>query len=268
VTAAPAPAGATLPAGAPALLAAALALARHAGAEALAQFGRTLQVETKADGSPVTIADRAAERAMQAWLEARFPSDGILGEEFGAVRPGAPRRWIVDPIDGTQSFIRGVPLWATLVAVCEGEHVLAGAAAFPALGEWIAAAPGAGCWWNGGQARVSEVDALERALVLCTEAAPRDARAAAGWRRLAAAAARARTWGDAYGYLLVATGRAEVMLDPVMAPWDAAPLQPIVTEAGGVLTAWDGRPTAFGGSTVATNAALARAVRDPLAEAR
>lgn len=260
--------GAALPATAPALLSAALELAQVGGAAALERFGQPLEVERKADGSPVTRADRDAERAMHAWLERHFPIDGVLGEEFGVVRPTAARRWIVDPIDGTKSFVRGVPLWGTLVAVCEGDTVMAGAAAFPAAGEWVAAAPGAGCWWQGGRARVSDVDALDRALVLVTEAAPRHPQVAAGWRRLAAAAALSRTWGDAYGYLLVATGRAEAMVDPdPMAAWDAAPLQPIVAEAGGVITDWDGRANPFGGRTVATNAALAAAVRARIAEA-
>lgn len=262
----------SLPGTSPALLEAALALAHYMGARALDRFRGALEVETKADGSPVTVADRDTELAGRGWLDERFPDDGVLGEEWGATRPEAPRRWLLDPIDGTQSFIRGVPLWASLVAVCQGDQVLAGAAHFPALDEWIAAAPGAGCWWNGRAARVSNVSELARATVLITDAAPRrdvgdsHAAAAAGWLRLSRSAGRARTWGDAYGYLLVATGRAEAMLDPEMHPWDAAPLGPIVTEAGGVFTDWHGAPTAFGPSTVATNAALAQAVRAQLTE--
>lgn len=249
-----------------ALLDAALELARVTGAEALKFFGGPLEVEAKADGSPVTIADRSAERVARDWLERRFPDDGVLGEELGGTRPDARRRWILDPIDGTQSFVRGVPLWGTLVAVAEGERVLAGAACFPATREWLAAAPGAGCWWNDTRARVSATASLARATVLATDAAPADPARRAGWRRLSESAARARTWGDAYGYLLVATGRAEAMLDPVMNVWDAAWLDPVIAEAGGVLTDWSGRPGALGGNTVATNAALADAVRRTLAE--
>src|SRR5215217_5093274 len=113
--------------------------ASHAGRVALSHFGHVLTVERKSDGSPVTIADRAAEHAARDWISARFPEDGVAGEELGAVRPDARRQWLVDPIDGTKSFVHGVPLWGTLVAVCEGHDVLAGAAFFPALNELVAA---------------------------------------------------------------------------------------------------------------------------------
>ena len=244
-------------------------LARLAGSIALHHYRSTLTVETKADGSPVTIADRVAESAARDWVERHFPADGFLGEEFGEERPHARRRWIIDPIDGTKSFVRGTPLWGSLVALCEGERVLAGAAYFPAIGELIAAAPGAGCWWNGTRCRVSAVEKLESATVLTTDAHFRERRSyRAGWERIAEAAGVSRTWGDCFGYLLVATGRAEAMLDPVMSPWDAAALQPIIEEAGGVFTDWTGRATAFGESVVATNQALAESVRallpDPL----
>ena len=144
-------------------------LARITGTVALRHYRTNLTVETKADGSPVTIADRAAESAARAWVQSRFPQDGILGEEFGEERPGAARRWIIDPIDGTKTFVRGVPLWGTLVALCEGDRVLAGAAYFPAVDELVAAAPGAGCWWNGSRCRVSSVGTLTEATVLTTD---------------------------------------------------------------------------------------------------
>ncbi|HEY2954988.1 MAG TPA: inositol monophosphatase family protein [Candidatus Eisenbacteria bacterium] len=242
--------------------------ARAAGDAAHRRYRTRLAIEEKADGSPVTEADRAAERAAREWIEARFPADGIQGEELGRARPEARRRWLIDPIDGTRTFVRGVPLWGSLVAVAEGERVLAGAACFPALGEAAAAARGCGCWWNGARCSVSAESSLERATVLVTD--PRFAEAPArraGWERLAARAALSRTWGDCYGYLLVATARAEVMADPVLSPWDAAAVMVIVEEAGGAFTDWDGAPTAFGGSAVATNAALARAARLVLAGA-
>ncbi|MGH7623583.1 MAG: histidinol-phosphatase [Gemmatimonadaceae bacterium] len=240
------------------LLEAAEQVARLAGNVALAHFRSSLSVETKADGSPVTIADRQAEQAARGWLERRFPADGILGEELGAARPDAARKWVLDPIDGTKTFIRGVPLWGTLVALCEGENVLAGAAYFPAVGEMLAAAPGAGCWWNGSRCRVSSRATLSEATVLTTdERFPRDPAQRAGWLALAGRAGVSRSWGDCYGYLLVSTGRAEVMVDGVMSPWDAAALMPIVEEAGGVFTDWTGTRTAFGGSTVATNQGVA-----------
>jgi histidinol phosphatase-like enzyme (inositol monophosphatase family) len=242
-------------------------LARLIGDVALRHYRSGLAVETKADGSPVTIADRAAEEAAREWVRRYFPDDGVLGEEFGEERPGARRRWVIDPIDGTKSFVHGAPLWGSLVALCEGETVLAGAAAFPAIGEWIAAAPQAGCWWNGSRCAVSSVATLSVATVLTTDERFRERPGRrAGWRRITDAASVARTWGDCFGYLLVATGRAEVMCDPILSPWDAAALYPIVREAGGVFTDWDGRDTAFGGSAVATNHALARSVRAMLGE--
>ena len=249
------------------LMHAAADVARLAGDYALGHFHeRALRVETKDDGSPVTVADRGAEERARAWIEARFPEDGILGEEFGTVRPRAPRRWIVDPIDGTKSFVRGVPLWGTLVAVAEGERVLAGAVYVPAAGELVAAAPGCGAWWNGVRCRVSAVGALDQATVLTTDDRfPTDAGRRAAFARLSASAGVSRTWGDCYGYLLVATGRAEVMVDDRVSPWDAAALLPVVTEAGGSFTSWHGALTAFGGDAIATNAALAGTVRDLLA---
>ncbi|HSP77912.1 MAG TPA: inositol monophosphatase family protein, partial [Myxococcaceae bacterium] len=199
------------------------------------------------------------------WIEARFPEDGILGEEFGETRPGAKRRWILDPIDGTKTFIRGVPLWGTLVAVAEGEKILAGAAYFPPVGDMLVAAPGQGCWWNGTRTRVSEVGELSQAVVLATdERFQVHPERGASWRTLTAQASMARTWGDCYGYLLVATGRAEAMIDEVLSPWDAAALQPIIEEAGGVFTDWTGTRTSFGGNAIATNAALATRVRELL----
>ena len=240
-------------------------VAALAGAEAMKHFRGRLDVQAKADGSPVTCADRDAEQVVRAWVERHFPEDGILGEEFGETRPGARRRWLVDPVDGTRAFVKGVPLWGTLVAVAEGEHVLAGAAEFPALGERLVAARGEGCWWNGARCEVSRVDSLDEATVLATDvgflkAPERGDR----WRVLATRAANARTWGDCYGYLLVAIGRAELMADGSLSPWDAAALQVAVEEAGGVFTDWSGRATAFSDGAVATNAVLATALRREL----
>jgi histidinol-phosphatase len=240
-------------------------LARITGTVALRHYRTHLTVETKADGSPVTVADRAAETAARAWVQSRFPQDGVLGEELGEERPGAGRRWIIDPIDGTKAFVRGTPLWGSLVALCEGERVLAGAAYFPAVDELVAAAPGAGCWWNGSRCHVSSVSTLADATVLTTdERFPENPERAAGFRALARVASVSRTWGDCFGYLLVATGRAEVMCDGTMSVWDAAALQPIIEEAGGEFTDWLGVATAFGGSAVATNRLLAGEARATL----
>jgi histidinol-phosphatase len=240
-------------------------VARRAGAVALQHFQKTIDVEVKSDRSPVTIADRSAESAAREIIERRFPQDGIVGEEQGTVRPDARRRWIIDPIDGTRSFIRGVPLWGTLIAVAEGEEVLAGCMGFPATGEWISAARGEGAWYNGRRCHVSEVAEMGRAAVLSTdERFPGAPEWADRWRALARLVELSRTWGDCYGYMMVATGRAELMIDPVLADWDSAPLMPIIEEAGGVFTDLRGRRTAFGGSAIATNAKLARPLRAAL----
>lgn len=245
------------------LMASAADLARACGEVALRHFrSKELVVERKPDGSPVTNADLEAESAARDWIRARFPGDGILGEEYGLERAGARRRWVLDPIDGTRTYLRGVPLWGTLVAVMEGSEILAGAASFPALGELICAAPGEGCWLNGESAKVSQQSRLDGALVLTTDptfgasAERKDA-----WAQLESAAQASRSWGDCYGYLLVASGRAEVMVDPVLSEWDAAALRPIVEEAGGVFTDWTGVRTARGGNAIATNSALAEVAR-------
>ena len=240
-------------------------LARSAGRIALEYFLRDVAVETKSDGSPVTIADRRAEEFARDWIARRFPHDGIVGEEFGIDRPDAPRHWIIDPIDGTKAFVRGVPLWGTLVAVRKGSTVLAGAAFYPVVDELIAAGIGGGCWWNDSRCSVSAVADVASATILTTDdrfpgnPARRDA-----WRHLAARSGVCRTWGDCYGYLLVATGRAEAMVDNTVRPWDIAAFAPIIAEAGGRLTDWLGSQTAFGAGAVATNAALSREVRSAL----
>jgi histidinol-phosphatase len=237
-------------------------LARATGDCALEFFATELAVDAKRDGSPVTIADRSAERLARDWIASRFPSDGVLGEEFGADRPDAARRWIIDPIDGTESFIRGVPLWGTLVAVAEQDNVIAGAAYFPALGELVVAAIGAGCWRNGQRCSVSSVSEIGAATVLTTDTRfDGETVRKEVWDALAGKAALTRTWGDCYGYFLVATGKAEVMVDPVVAQWDVAAFVPIIGEAGGVLTDWEGACAPFGGSAIASNAALAKEVR-------
>jgi histidinol-phosphatase len=244
------------------LLEAVTELARLTGAIALGYFKPGILAETKDDGSPVTIADKNAERAAREWLSRKFPDDGVLGEEFGETLPRAGRRWLIDPIDGTKSFVRHVPLWGTLVAVEEGGRVIAGAACFPAVDEMIAAATEQGCWHNDSRCQVSRVASLNSATVLTTDDRfPTSERRRRAWSRMAGEASVARTWGDCYGYLLVATGRAEVMVDDRASAWDAACLQPIIEEAGGVLTDFTGKHTPFGGDVIATNSALATGVR-------
>ncbi len=244
-------------------------VARVAGDFALSYYAKEIQVESKHDGSPVTIADRGAEERARAWIERHFPDDGIVGEEMADVRADARRRWIIDPIDGTKSFVRSVPLWGTLIAVAEGNDVLAGCAYFPVVRETLVAAKDAGCFWNGARCSVSSIGNLGSATVLATDDRfPERPERRGAWNALTNRAAVARTWGDCYGYLLLATGRAEVMIDDVVSPWDSAALYPIVTEAGGVFTDWNGSATAFGGDIIATNRALSTDVRDILIEHR
>jgi histidinol phosphatase-like enzyme (inositol monophosphatase family) len=244
-------------------------LAKKTGEVALRSYRKGIAVDLKGDQSPVTEADRSAERFAREWIAARFPDHGVLGEEYGETNPEARFRWCIDPIDGTRTFITGVPLWGTLIALCEGTRVLAGAAAYPALGESIVAANGEGCWSDGVRCAVSTVDTIERATVLTTGLSFRHrVQRRDGWMELASRANTARTWGDCYGYLLVATGRAEVMVDSVMKPWDAAPFVPIIREAGGVIADYAGNDAAFGDGAIATNAALSRLARDVLGAGR
>ncbi len=240
-------------------LGAAEELARQAGEVTLRYFGERVPAEAKGDGSPVTRADREAEQLLRKGIRRRFPGHGILGEEFGEEGSGAAVRWILDPIDGTRSFMRGVPLYGVLVGIEAAGVPVVGVAHFPALrGETVSAARGLGCRRDGRPASVSGTTTLSGAAVLTTD--PErilDAPAtAAGWRRLAGGADLARSWGDAWGHVLVATGRAEVMIDPVLSPWDAAPLLPILQEAGGRFTDLLGRATIHGGSGVSSNGLL------------
>jgi histidinol-phosphatase len=231
--------------------------ARAAGAITLKYFGGILASETKEDGTPVTVADRAAEALLREHIGQRYPSHGILGEEYGEENPGAYVRWILDPIDGTRSFVRGVPLYGVLIGIEIGGEPSVGVAHFPGLGETVAAALGEGCYWNGGRAHVSQVSSLVAGAVLTTDpAALLDGPMASGWEQLVRSSALARTWGDCYGHILVATGRAEVMVDPILSPWDAAPFVPILSEAGGRFTDLAGVAGFHGGSGISTNGAL------------
>lgn len=238
----------------------ALVAAREAGEITLRYFQRdNFQVELKQDATPVTVADRTAEEHLRRRISEAFPQDGILGEEFPE-RPGTSGfRWILDPVDGTKSFIHGVPLYGTLIGVEYETRSLVGVIEMPALGERVYAAVGHGAWYVRGseeprRARVSSCRRLSESLVTSsaiegfTETNRLDA-----FLQVSAAARLTRTWGDCYGYALIATGRADAMLDPRMNVWDAAALQPILEEAGGTYTDWNGNSTIHGGEGIATN---------------
>jgi histidinol phosphatase-like enzyme (inositol monophosphatase family) len=235
----------------------ALEAAWTAGRVTLGYFQTRLDVERKGDDSPVTAADRAAEQTLRDLIGRRWPDHGIIGEEYGR-QPGASGlTWVIDPIDGTKSFICGVPLYSCLLALTDGTRPLVGVAHFPALGETIYAARGMGCFHNGRRAHVSAVSDLGEAVLLASEIGGYAKHGKAdAWEQLVARTRIQRTWGDAYGYLLVATGRAEIMLDAVMNIWDCAPLGVILEEAGGTFTDWQGRPTIDAGESIATNGAL------------
>lgn len=235
----------------------AVELARGAGDITLKYFRQRPETSTKSDGSYVTIADREAEAYLRRQIAERYPDDGIVGEEEGESQGRSGRRWIVDPIDGTFSFVHGVPFYGVLIGLEIDGELSVGVINIPALGEIVSAAKGVGCFLNGERTRVSNTAGLEDALLLCTDfsSCERYGFGRAG-ELLQARAKTSRTWGDCYGYVLVATGRADVMLDPVMNLWDCAALLPIMEEAGGTFTDWRGVRTAAGNNSIATNGLL------------
>ncbi|HEX8722723.1 MAG TPA: inositol monophosphatase family protein [Pyrinomonadaceae bacterium] len=231
--------------------------AREAGEITLRYFRRKFETRLKGKDNFVTQADLEAEEFLRRGILERFPGDAIVGEEGGESPGSTGRRWIIDPIDGTYSFVHGVPFYGVLLGCEVDGDPAVGVVNIPALGEIVYAARGLGCFWNGEPARVSQTARLEDALLLSTDfgscarygfGAPAE--------ELQRRAAMRRTWGDCYGYVLVATGRADVMLDPAMNVWDCAALLPVLEEAGGTFTDWAGRRTIHSGNAVATNGAL------------
>ncbi len=231
-----------------------------AGRLTLGYFKTGVSPHMKADATPVTVADRLAEELIRQRIEERYPDHGIVGEELPEkTGPSASHhRWFVDPIDGTRSFVCGVPLYAVLIGLEIEGHVQVGAAYYPALDEMLCAATGKGCWWNGRRARVSTVAELDRAVVTFTGGSPSFWGRGKGevWEALQRQAGYCAGWTDAYGYLLVATGRTEIAVDPAMATWDCGPFPPILDEAGGYFGDWKGNSTIYGGEALATNASL------------
>ena len=221
-------------------------LARRAGAITLEYFGKPIQVERKGDDSPVTIADRRAEELIRDEIERRFPDHGILGEEGGASRPEADFQWIIDPIDGTKSFIRGVPLYGVLIALEERGASRLGVIHLPALDQLFSAETGGGARCNGEIINVAEAERHAETAVLVTSPSRMLKERPEFFHACAERFPLLRGWGDCYGYTLVASGRAQVMLDPAMNHWDMAALRPIIEEAGGILSDLDGVPTSNG----------------------
>lgn len=233
----------------------AVEIAWEAGRSTLAHFQAGVVAEQKGDGTPVTKADREAEALLRRRIQGRFPEDGILGEEYGEEAGRSGRTWILDPIDGTKSFVHGVPLYGVLVGLAIGGEPQVGAIFLPALGEMCSAYRGGGCYLNGRRARVGSREKLADATILSSDV-PLDP--ADKVHRLFRAVRLRRTWGDAYGYVLVATGRADLMVDPRLSVWDLAALIPVIEEAGGVITDFAGQPGLAGKSAIAAAPALHR----------
>lgn len=231
--------------------------AQLAGAYTLGYFNAGTPHELKADRSPVTVADRGAEKLLRERIEAAYPTHGIVGEEFGEKTGSDPARWILDPIDGTVSFINGVPMYGVLVGFeCAGE-MLAGVMHFPPLNETVYAARGLGCRWNGRVARVSQVGELADARLLTTNYKQlKQYGRLAAFERLRDACALDRGWSDSYGYALIATGRADIIADSLMSIWDSAAVRPCIEEAGGSFTDWQGNPSHTAPEAIATNGKL------------
>ncbi len=212
-------------------------------------------VEFKADSTPVTAADRGAEEAIREFLLRECPGHGVLGEEFGESAGAGEYRWILDPIDGTKSFIHHVPLFGSLISL---EHLgtpVVGVIACHAAGETAAGARGLGATLNGNAIRTTATETLSEATVLATSPQGMQLHHASSWQAICDEAKLVRSWGDCYGYLMVASGRADVMLDPIMNLWDVSALYPVITEAGGRITTWQGGEKP-GESAIATNGPL------------
>ena len=245
----------------------AVELARQAGELTLGYFrSANLESERKGDGSPVTAADREAEALLRRLIGQRFPNDAILGEEFGESGGNSGFRWILDPIDGTKAFITGVPLYTNLIAVLQDGSPKIGVINAPAAGEMVYAQAGKGCWHALGDesprpAHVSQISDISEATCVTSSVksftTEREIDARHVWDQLQAACRITRTWGDAYGYLLVATGRAEIAIDPAMSLWDSASLPTIIEEAGGKFFDWQGKPSIHSCESIATTPALA-----------
>jgi len=220
----------------------ALDLSKKAGENTLRWFGKPLEVESKKDLSPVTQADKETEVLCRKLLEERFPEHGIIGEEYGVKEArGTDLVWTLDPIDGTKSFISGLPLYTFLLSLLkDGEPVL-GIIYQPVLKQLVWACPGMGAWINDTQARVRSCPKLDEAWMLCTDPSHLLKTHPASLA-LFNSVRLSRSWGDGYGYLLLASGKADIMVDPAMYIWDVAALKPIILEAGGAFCDLEGKP--------------------------
>ncbi|MTI87940.1 MAG: histidinol-phosphatase [Balneolaceae bacterium] len=245
------------------LLEAAIQIAEMGGQHTLKYFKKDIEIINKADDSPVTVADRETEQILRNEISKRYPDHGILGEEFGQTNEGSSIQWVLDPIDGTKSFIHGVPFYTTLIGILVDNTPIVGIIYAPALDELCAAAIGMGATLNGEPCFVRNTEHLKDATLLATEIYRfEDEVRQEAFEALLDKTKIHRTWGDAYGHMMVATGRADVMYDPILNIWDAAALLPVVQEAGGIFCDEKGKETIHTGNGISTNKALFPAIKN------
>ncbi len=239
------------------LLQAATEIAKIGGEHTLKYFKKDFEVISKADDSPVTIADRETEKVIRKEIQKRFPDHGIIGEEYGRTNQESPVQWVLDPIDGTKSFIHGIPFYTTLVGVMINNEPVVGIINAPALDELCAAAIGEGATLNGTPCKMRNVKNLSEVTFLVTEINHfRTMGYGEMFQELLDETKIHRTWGDAYGHMMVAVGRADLMFDPELHIWDAAALLPIMKESGGIFSDMDGSETIHSGNGFSTNKQL------------
>jgi histidinol-phosphatase len=231
--------------------------ARRAGDLARTYYESTFEIELKPDDSPVTVADKGAEELIRALVGQHFPADGFLGEEYGDQPGGSGFRWVIDPIDGTRSFVRHIPIWATLIGLEYKGEQIGGIAYAPVLGQVYRALRGDGAYMNDRRVRVSDVGKLADAL-LCYSSLSWFTRAGRErtFLELANRTHRQRGFGDFYGFVLVAEGAADLMVEHGVHAWDVSGLKAIVEEAGGAFSDWDGTPTTERPDVIASNGKL------------
>lgn len=228
---------------------AATEFAKLGGDATLNHFKKSFKLEFKEDDSPVTNADREAERVIRSEINKHFPGHGIIGEEYGVENEDSEIVWVLDPIDGTKSFIHGVPFYTTLIGVMMKKQPEVGVIYAPALDEMVTAATGQGATLNGEKIQARECDDLSKATFLSTEVITFYSHGyGKSFEELLSAVRVHRTWGDAYGHMMVAAGRADIMIDPILSIWDAAALLPVLKEAGASFTDLKGEENVYTGN--------------------
>ncbi|MBF0430382.1 MAG: histidinol-phosphatase [Fibrobacteria bacterium] len=238
-----------------------LTLAKYMATEAskliMPYFQSDIQVEYKIDETPVTVADKKAEELIRGIIEKETPDYGIIGEEFGEQAGSKSFQWVIDPIDGTKAFIHGVPLFGTLIALLKDKKPVLGLIQLPALNHCMCALKGGGCSVDSVDCRVSSERRISGALLLDGSATTMETRGyGEAWKLLRKQARLHRGWGDCYGYFLVASGRAEAMVDPIVSIWDIAPMSIILFEAGGRFSDFNGEDSLLTGNAIASNGLL------------